>query len=76
MGVCDGHGNYGHEISSFIVTNLPLVLGNFLRIFNVKDISLIDSNTLLPIVVNSFTQVNQNLYSENNIKPLCLLFLS
>ena len=67
MGVCDGHGDYGHEISSFIVTNLPLVLGNFLRIFNVKDISLIDSNTLLPIVVNSFTQVNQNLYSENNI---------
>jgi serine/threonine protein phosphatase PrpC len=67
MGVCDGHGDYGHEISSFLVTNLPLVLGNFLRIFNIKDISLIDSETLLPIVANSCTQVNQNLYSEKNI---------
>ena len=66
MGVCDGHGKYGQDISSFLVTNLPLVLGNFLRIFNIKDISLSETQTLLPIVSNSFKQVNKNLFLEQN----------
>ena len=67
MGVCDGHGQFGHEISSFLVTNLPLVLGNFLRIFNINNISSIDNATLLPIVTSSFKQINRNLSLENNI---------
>ena len=66
MGVCDGHGKYGQDISSFLVTNLPLVLGNFLRIFNIRDISLSETQTLLPIVSNSFKQVNKNLFLEQN----------
>ena len=67
MGVCDGHGDFGKEISSFLVTNLPLVLGNFLRIFNIKDISLSDNATLLPIVKNSFKQINKNILLEKQI---------
>ena len=67
MGVCDGHGTYGQEISTFLVTNLPLVLGNFLRIFNIKDISSTDCNTLLPIIKNSFNQINKNLILEKPI---------
>ena len=67
MGVCDGHGEYGHEISSFLVTNLPLVLGNFFRVFNIKDISVIDYSTILTIISNSFKQINKNLSLENNI---------
>ena len=67
MGVCDGHGQFGHEISSFLVTNLPLVLGNFLRIFNINNISSTDNATLLPIVTSSFKQINRNLSLENNI---------
>ncbi len=67
MGVCDGHGQFGHDISSFLVMNLPLVLGNFLRIFNIKDISNIDNATIFPIVASSFKQVNKNLSLENNI---------
>ena len=67
MGVCDGHGEFGHEISSFLVTNLPLVLGNFFRIFNIKDISSIDNKTILPIITNSFKQVNKNLSLQNDI---------
>ena len=67
MGVCDGHGQFGHEVSSFLVTNLPLVLGNFLRIFNIKNISTTDNTTLLPIVTSSFKQINRNLSLENNI---------
>lgn len=66
MGVCDGHGKYGQDISSFLVTNLPLVLGNFLRIFNIRDISLSETQTLLPIVSNSFKQVNKNLFLEQS----------
>lgn len=67
MGVCDGHGDFGKEISSFLVTNLPLVLGNFLRIFNIKDISSSDNATLLPIVKNSFKQINKNILLEKQI---------
>jgi serine/threonine protein phosphatase PrpC len=67
MGICDGHGQFGHYISSFLVTNLPLVLGNFLRIFNIKDISSTDKNTLFPIVTSSFIQINKNLSLEKSI---------
>jgi serine/threonine protein phosphatase PrpC len=67
FGVCDGHGDYGKDISTFLVTNLPLVLGNFLRIFNIKDLSSIEGSTLLQISKNSFIQVNKNLFLENEI---------
>ena len=67
MGICDGHGLYGHEVSSFLVTNLPLVLGNFLRIFNIKDISSTDYTTLLPIISSCCIQINKNLSLENKI---------
>jgi len=67
FGVCDGHGDYGKDISAFIVTNLPLVLGNFLRIFNIKDLSSTESSTLFQISKNSFIQVNKNLFLENTI---------
>ena len=67
LGVCDGHGDYGKDISTFLVTNLPLVFGNFLRIFNIKDLSSIEGSTLLQISKNSFIQVNKNLFLENEI---------
>ena len=67
MGICDGHGLYGHEVSSFLVTNLPLVLGNLLRIFNIKDISATDYTTLLPIISSCCIQINKNLSLEKKM---------
>ena len=67
IGVCDGHGPFGHEISSFLVTNLPLVLGNYFRIFNIKDISTQNNENLLSIITTSFQQVNKNLSLEKDI---------
>ena len=31
MGVCDGHGYYGHEVSGFIKENLPMNMNHILK---------------------------------------------
>ena len=31
MGVCDGHGYYGHEVSGFIKENLPMNMKHILK---------------------------------------------
>ena len=31
MGVCDGHGYYGHEVSGYIKENLPMDLNHLIK---------------------------------------------
>ena len=39
IGVCDGHGIFGQDISSYLVNNLPQNLSNDLLNQNIKNIS-------------------------------------
>ena len=63
MGVCDGHGYYGHEVSGFIKENLPMNLNHALR---EKNLDLLKDD-LSPIISKCFVEENNNLLSNHQI---------
>ena len=66
IGVCDGHGKYGKEISSFISINLPLNLKqNFLD--NKIKINKESLSTISKIITKTFIQTNLSLNLNSNI---------
>ena len=66
IGVCDGHGKYGKEISSFISINLPLNLKqNFLD--NKIKINKESLSTITKIITKTFIQTNLSLNLNSNI---------
>ena len=65
MGVCDGHGYYGHEVSGYIKENLPMDLNHYLK---QKNLSLNElTNELSQAIKECFIQENQNLLNNNQI---------
>ena len=66
IGVCDGHGKYGQEISSFISINLPLNLKqNFID--NKININKESLSTISKIIIKTFLQTNLSLTLNSNI---------
>ena len=63
MGVCDGHGYYGHEVSGFIKENLPMNLNHALRR---KKLNLLKDD-LSSTIKECFIQENQSLLSNHQI---------
>ena len=57
MGVCDGHGFFGHEISEFIKENLPMDLN---RIIKAKKLDLIKDD-LSKVLIETFKMENESL---------------
>ena len=67
MGVCDGHGVYGEEISKFLINNLPQNLNNNIINNKIKYLSFEPINNLSKIIVNSFIQTDNELINNQNI---------
>ena len=67
MGVCDGHGTYGHEVSGYLVYNIPLTLNDILIKKNYKYISEKNISEIRPIIKNTFIQVNKNISKDTDI---------
>ena len=63
MGVCDGHGYYGHEVSGYIKENLPMDLNHALK---QKNLDLLKDD-LSPTIKECFIQENQNLLNNHQI---------
>ena len=63
MGVCDGHGYYGHEVSGFIKENLPMNLKHSLRKKKLDPLK----DDLSQTIKECFVQENQNLLSNHQI---------
>ena len=67
IGVCDGHGTYGHEVSLFITTILPEKLTSNFKLFfpknSLNDISFQNKKTIL---VKTYKEIN-NLLKESKI---------
>ena len=63
MGVCDGHGYYGHEVSGFIKENLPMNMNHILK---KKKLDLIKDD-LSQAIKECFIKENQNLLSNHQI---------
>ena len=67
IGVCDGHGKFGKEVSSYISTNLlPFLNSNFLE----KKINLNQSSffSISKIITDTFIQMNLSLNTNPNIE--------
>ena len=63
MGVCDGHGYYGHEISEYIKENLPMDLN---RIIKSKKLDL-NKDDLSQVIIDTFIMENNSLLRNKQI---------
>ena len=67
VGVCDGHGEYGHYVSEFLINHLPLDLqDNYLKLKNEDDsLENLDIEKITQIFEESF------LKTDNDLNFLC-----
>jgi len=68
-GVCDGHGSYGHLVSNFIKSNLPIILYHNLSSINsnIKDSNKNNNDFLYNAIKNSFLQTEYQLNNNSKI---------
>ena len=67
MGVCDGHGVFGKEVSDFLINNLPNNLNHNIINSKIKYLSFETLNNLSTIIIHSFIQTNNELINNKNI---------
>ena len=67
IGVCDGHGIFGQDISSYLVNNLPQNLSNDLLNQNIKNISSVKIEKIKEYIDSSFIQTNIKLNTDERI---------
>ena len=67
MGVCDGHGLFGQDISSYLVSNLPQNLNKDIINKNIKNLSTEKLQNLSTILESTFVQTNINLNTDERI---------
>ena len=68
-GVCDGHGTYGHLVSNFIKSNLPIILYHNLSsiISNIQDNNKNNNDLFYNAIKNSFLQTEYQLNNNSKI---------
>ena len=66
MGVCDGHGYYGHEVSGYIKENLPMDLNHALKKNNINLLTD-DLSNISPIIKACFVNENKSLLRNRQI---------
>ena len=63
LGVCDGHGVVGHEVSTFVQEELPLMMEKTLP----PSPPTPSFETLLPFIISSFKQTNDKISLSPNL---------
>ena len=63
MGVCDGHGYFGNEVSEYIKENLPMDLN---RIIKTRKLDL-NKDELSEVIINTFIMENNSLLRNKQI---------
>jgi serine/threonine protein phosphatase PrpC len=63
MGVCDGHGYYGHEVSGYIKENLPMDLNHLIK---TKKLNVL-TDDLSAVIKNAFILENKSLLRNRQI---------
>ena len=63
MGVCDGHGYYGHEVSGYIKENLPMDLNHLIR---TKKLNIL-TDDLSQVIKSAFILENKSLLRNRQI---------
>ena len=63
MGVCDGHGYYGHEVSGYIKENLPMDLNHYIK---TKKLNVL-TDDLSQVIKSTFISENKALLRNKQI---------
>ena len=67
MGVCDGHGSCGHDVSAYLVNNLPQNLNANLLKEQYEDITKINLDEISKFICSSFVETNTNLSNDDRV---------
>ena len=67
LGVCDGHGIYGQNISSYLKEHLPMNVQEELIDKNISDLSNIDITFLSEIIESTYKSTNNQMNSDERI---------
>ena len=67
LGVCDGHGIYGQNISSYLKEHLPMNIQEELIDKNILDLSNIDITFLSEIIESTYKLTNNQMNSDERI---------
>jgi serine/threonine protein phosphatase PrpC len=67
LGVCDGHGLFGQDISGYLVNNLPQNMNNIVISKGIKNLSTEKITTLSEIFQETFVQTNSALNVDERI---------
>jgi serine/threonine protein phosphatase PrpC len=66
-GVCDGHGTYGHNVSGYLVYNLPLTINDILIREKMESITQENNPKILSILKNTFLEIDNNIALDSRI---------
>ena len=67
LGVCDGHGLFGQDISTYLVNKLPQNMNKKIISKNIKNLSNADITLLSSIFQETFVETNISLNSDERI---------
>ena len=67
IGVCDGHGINGHEVSQYISSSLPKQMHNQFQLKNISNISTYNSKKLNAIISDVFMKLNSEIILNKSI---------
>ncbi len=67
LGVCDGHGLFGQDISTYLVNNLPQNMNNNVISKGIKNLSTENITTLSYLFQETFVQTNMKLNEDERI---------
>lgn len=61
LGVCDGHGLFGHEVSNYLANNLPQALSSAFASSNISSIKKGKPESFNQIITGTFIRLNSEL---------------
>ena len=67
MGVCDGHGMFGQDVSGYLVNTLPQNMNNILINSRIKSISNESTIKLFPIISSTFVSTNTDMTGDDRV---------
>jgi len=70
LGVCDGHGTYGHNVSGYLVYNLPLTLNDILIKEKIEYINKDNINKIKSIIEKTFLEIDKDIMLDTRIDSL------
>ena len=70
LGVCDGHGTFGHNVSGYLVYNLPLSLNDILIKEEIDKVTEKNIDKINSIIEDTFIKIDKDIMSDTRIDSL------